>query len=148
VFKRVVGPFVIAGVLAALFIAPSSSTVVGRLAATVPVPRLDPLAVTSQPAAWQALAPVAPQLDTKVSRDGGGEVRLPSDGNLLWFYSDTTGLTVPSASPYLVNNTVAISSPASPLALREPLSAQGMPFQLVQPGPGFTCPVVGALRYV
>ena len=147
--KRVVGSVVIVGVVAALMIAPKPSAGVGGIeAASVSAPRLDPLAVTSQPAAWQALAPVAPRLDAAVSRDGGGEVRLPSDGNLLWFHSDTAGFTVPGAVPYLVNNTVAISSPASPLALREPLTAQGMPFQLVPPGPGFTCPVPGSLRIV
>jgi hypothetical protein len=104
-----------------------------------------PLVVTAPPTTFRPLAADPSSPAAKHGGDGGNQIRLPSDGNLLWGASDVGGVDA-NGVPFLVNNVVSISSPANPLVQRQPLSATGVPFQLVKPTSKGPCTTPGSAR--
>ena len=104
-----------------------------------------PLVVTTQPTAFQRLSADVSSPASTHGGDGGNQIRLPSDGNLLWAQSDVAGFDTAGA-PFMVNNVVSISSPSSPLVRRQPLSPTGVPFQLVKPTSMGPCTAPGSAR--
>ena len=120
-----------------------SSQVVGTAALTAT--QSAPLIVTAQPTSYRALGADPASVGAHYEGDGGNEITLPSDGNILWATSDYAG-TDANGTEFMVNNVVSISSPANPMVQRQPRGPSGGPYQLINPTSPSSCIAPGSHR--